>query len=256
MGTVLKWRSVWFGMIILLLQACQQSSNAQDEVNVKKKHRNDAAGYNVQLGLGYLKQGNIPRSKRKLLLALEQAPNSPEANAAMGYFMEKTADVDNARVYYKKAMASAPGRGTQLNNYGAFLCRQGDYAEAEQYFLKAVNDLQYEHTAGAYENAGLCAMAIPDDTKAEHFFMKALAQDPSSEQSLSELVKLEMKHDRSPNALTYLQKYPELVLQSQDLLALAVQAAHQSGQLALEANYKRSLDISGVKHDDNSNNNG
>lgn len=221
---------------------------------MKKKHRSDAAGYNVQLGLGYLKQGNIPRSKRKLLLALEQAPNSPEVNAAMGYFMEKTGDLDNAKTYYKKALASAPGRGTQLNNYGAFLCRQGNYAEAEQYFLKAVNDIQYEHTAGAYENAGLCAMAIPDDKKAEQFFIKALAQDPSSEQSLLELVKLEIKHDRSNDALTYLQKYPELVLRSQDLLTLAVQAAHQTGQLALEVSYRRSLDISGVKHDDNNNN--
>ncbi len=240
-------------MSLLSLQACQQSSNAQDDVSVKKKHRSDAAGYNVQLGLGYLKQGNIPRSKRKLLLALEQAPNSPEANAAMAYFMEKTGDVDRAKTYYQKAMASAPGRGTQLNNYGAFLCRQGDYVQAEEYFLKAVNDFQYEHTAGAYENAGLCAMAIPDDTKAEHFFSKAVEQDPSSNQSLYELVKLEMKHNRLDEALAHLRKYPETVLHSQEILTLAVQAAHQSGQLEVEANYRSSLESFGVKHDDNNN---
>lgn len=250
----MKWHSLLIAMSFLFLQACQQSTNAQDDIHVKKKHRSDAAGYNVQLGLGYLKQGNIPRSKRKLLLALDQAPNSPEANAAMAYFMEKTGDIEHARSYYQKAMASAPGRGTQLNNYGAFLCRQGDYAQAEQYFLKAVNDIQYEHTAGAYENAGLCAMAIPDDTKAARFFSKAIAQDPSSKQSLYELVKLDMKHGRLTEALVYLQKYPETVLRSEEILTLAVQIAHQLGQLDVEANYRRSLESFGVKHDDNHNN--
>lgn len=253
-GTVLKWHRLLIAISLLSLQACQQSMDTQDDVNIKKKHRSDAAGYNVQLGLGYLKQGNIPRSKRKLLLALEQAPSSPEANAAMAYFMEKTGDVERAKSYYQKAMAYAPGRGTQLNNYGAFLCRQGDYAQAEQYFLKAVDDLQYENTAGAYENAGLCAMAIPNDAKAEHFFSKAVAQDPSSTQSLYELVKLEIKHDRLDEALAHLQKYPETVLRSHELLVLAIQAAHQSGQLEVEANYRRSLESFGVKNDDNSNN--
>ena len=250
----MKWHNVLIVISLLSLQACQQSSDSQDDVSVKKKHRNDAAGYNVQLGLGYLKQGNIPRSKRKLLLALEQAPSSHEANAAMAYFMEKTGDVDHAKSYYQKAMASALGRGTQLNNYGAFLCRQGDYVQAEQYFLKAIKDLQYENTAGAYENAGLCAMALPDDTKAEHFFSKAVKQDPSRKQSLYELVKLEMKHNRLDDALAHLRKYPETVLRSQDILTLAVQVAHQSGQLEVEANYRRSLESYGVKYDDDSNN--
>lgn len=249
----MKCRSVLYLIALLSLQACQQNDSLREEQHIKQKHRSDAASYNVQLGLGYLKQGNIPRSKRKLLLALEQAPTSPEANAAMGYFLEKTADVDNAKSYYQKAMTYAPGKGAQLNNYGAFLCRQSEYKQAEQYFLKAVADIQYEHTAGAYENAGLCVLAIPDEGKAIYYFNKALAQDPSSIQSLHELVKLNMKHGRYADALAQLQKYPEIVLRSRPLLAYAVQAAHQSGQVELEASYRRSLDISGAKHDDNHN---
>jgi len=236
------------------LQACQHTN---DEANEKKKHRSEAAGYNVQLGLGYLNQGNIPRAKRKLLLALEQAPNSPDANAAMAYFMEKTGTPEIAKTYYKKAMSAAPGRGTQLNNYGTFLCRQGSYAEAEVYFLKAVDDPQYEHTAGAYENAGLCALAIPNVKKAEQFFSKALKHDPSRKQSLAELVQLEMKDSHFNEALVNLQKYPDLVLHSPDMLALAVTASHQLGKLDIEAEYKNwqhLLEPSGVKHHDVNNN--
>jgi type IV pilus assembly protein PilF len=242
-----SYRVLGLLFMLLTLQACQHDSSDNDAPVLTKNHRNSAAGYNVQLGLGYLKQGNIPRAKRKLLTALEQSPHSPEANAAMAYFLEKTGDVDTAKTYYQKALAAAPGRGTQLNNYGAFLCRQGDYTQAETYFLKAVNDMQYEHTAGAYENAGLCALAIPDETKAEYYFSKALAQDPSSKQSLYELVKLDMKQGKNELALNHLQKYPELTLQSQEILNLGIQVAHQLGKADIEANYRHSLDISGVK---------
>lgn len=250
----LRWYKLLFITTCFFLQACQPHSLAQVELDeAKKPNPIEAAGYNIQLGLAYLKQGNIPRAKRKLLTAMKQAPNSPDANAALGYFMEKTGEFERAKSYYQKAMALAPGRGTQLNNYGTFLCRRGEYSEAENYFLKAVNDVQYEHTAGAYENAGLCSLAAQKDTKAEHFFKKALEKDPSQKQSLYELVKLEMKNHQDDVALAELKKYPEMVLQSKDLLALAVQVAHQAGQSELEANYRRSLENFGVKHDNNSN---
>ena len=163
----------------------------------------------MQLGLAYLKQGDRPRAKRKLLTALAQAPDSPSVNAAMAYFMEKTGEINQATLYYKKAILAAPGRGAQLNNYGAFLCRRAQYREAQTYFLKAVNDAQYEYTAGAYENAGLCAAAIPDYPKAVQYFTKALEHDPSRKQSLDELVKIEIKRGHERQAQAILRQYSD-----------------------------------------------
>jgi type IV pilus assembly protein PilF len=178
-------RSICLLIAVSLLQSCQQAQNSPYQ---------EAALYNTQLGLAYLKQGDRPRAKRKLVTALAQAPNSPSVNAGLAYFMEKTGEMKRAAFYYRQAMLLAPGRGAQLNNYGAFLCRRGHYRAAETYFLKAVNDAQYEHTASAYENAGLCAMAIPDYPKAIHYFKKALEHDPLRKQSLNELVKIEKTH--------------------------------------------------------------
>lgn len=217
---------------LLLLQSCQV---------LNKSKTNNAALYNTQLGLAYLNQGDRPRAKRKLLIALTQAPDSPEANASMAYFLEKCGDMTRAAVYYRKAMALAPKDGAQLNNYGAFLCRRGQYSEAEPYFMHAIEDANYIHTAGAYENAGLCAAAIPDYTKAKMYFVKALEQDPSRKQSLYELVKIEVKLGHERVAATYLQKYPSIVLSDPTLLALAIKVAHKAGMFTLEANYKLHL---------------
>ena len=178
-------RSICLLLAVSLLQSCQQAQNSSYQ---------EAALYNTQLGLAYLKQGDRPRAKRKLVTALAQAPDSPSVNAGLAYFMEQTGEMKRAAFYYRQAMLLAPGRGAQLNNYGAFLCRRGHYRVAETYFLKAVNDAQYEHTASAYENAGLCAMAIPDYPKAMHYFRKALEHDPLRKQSLNELVKIEKTH--------------------------------------------------------------
>ena len=248
-------------MCLLLLLSCQHNNVQKEESTAKKTKLSEASSYNTQLGMAYLKQGDRARAKRKLFLALSQAPDSPTANAAMAYFMEKSGEMEKAQDFYKKAMAAAPGSGAQFNNYGAFLCRQGQYKQAEKYFLKAVLDMKYEHTAGAYENAGLCAMAIPDQVAATNYFTKALEQDPSAAQSLYELVRLEVKQDHIDEALSYLQKYPNLSLTDKTLLALAVDVARKAGKSELAEDYQlrlRSLnsisDKTGGKDEYNSSN--
>ncbi|CDZ78285.1 type IV pilus biogenesis/stability protein PilW [Legionella massiliensis] len=208
-------------------------------IHSPKQH--NAAVYNTQLGLAYLKQGDRVRAKRKLIRALDLAPKSADTNAAMAYYCEKTGELSDARNYYKRALSLAPNSGAQLNNYGSFLCRQGSYKEAESYFLKAVKDARYLNTAGAYENAGLCTALIPEYTKAEYFFAKALEQDPQRAQSLYELVRIELKQNHANKALAYIKQYQKLAWHESSLLALAVEASHQSGDLKAEKVYKMRL---------------
>lgn len=246
---------------LVLLQSCQYNTEAESERTEKAKKRAESASFNIQLGMGYLKQGNMPRAKKKLLLALEAEPDSLEAVGSMAYYNEKTNNLDEAQKYYLKAIALSHNQGAQLNNYGTFLCRTGKYAEAETYFLKAVNDNNYLNTAGAYENAGLCAEAIPDIDKAVTYFSKALDQDPRRSQSLYELATIELKKDNPEKALDYLQKYQELTLTDRILASLAEESARKSGKADLEAFYKMrisklhpAVDDSGEKNEYDSSN--
>lgn len=216
-------------------------TEVEEQPTIKEPKINEAASYNTRLGLAYLQQGNRSLAKRKLLLAMSQDPDSADVNASMAYFMEKSGDMDKAAMFYQKAMALAPGAGNQSNNYGAFLCRRGHYREAEKYFMKAVKDVRYDHTAGAYENAGLCVMALSDDVTATTYFMKALEQDPSRQQSLYELVTLNMKHGKIKEALNLLQNHSDLCLNDRALLNLAITVAKKSGDSVQEEAYKLRL---------------
>ncbi len=225
----------------LYLNACQNNKEDEPLPSKNQPNLNRAATINMQLGLGYLKQGDRPRAKKKLLTALEQEPNSADVNAAMAYYLEQTSEIDEAKKYYLKAISLSSNSGAQLNNYGTFLCRQGDYKQAETYFLKAVKDTQYIHTAGAYENAGLCVLAIPNIEKAKLYFNKALNQDPSRRESFYELLKLESKEAHNERAFQLIQTHPDLVLNNKGLLELAKDLAYKTGKPEIAAEYENYL---------------
>lgn len=257
------FKTLHFFLLItcFFIQACHHNAEGQQNLNVSKANPNKAANYNIQLGLEYLKQGDRPRAKSKLLTALDEAPKSPDVNAAIAYYYEQTSELDKAERYFLKAISLSSNSGAQLNNYGTFLCTKGDYKQAEQYFLKATKDPYYLHTSGAYENAGLCSLAMPNINKAKHYFQEALKQDPSRKVSLYELVKIEHKLGRNKEALKELEKYPGLVLNDPVFSNLAKKLANNIGDSTLAARYENNIrnmesntDNSGVKNEYNNHN--
>ena len=198
----------------LVIQQNNAGSNvpsSQEVVTVEQQKERDnlAAGYNVSLGLGYLKDGDMNRAKQKLLNALQLSPDNAMALDAMAYYLEKTDNMKQAEDYYKKAVskASKTDYGKAVNNYGTFLCRQSRYRESLPYFMKAVDDPNYTDIAGAYENAGLCALEIPSPEQAEIYFKKAVANDPRRVDSLFELAKISADQGDYASADRYLKLY-------------------------------------------------
>jgi len=175
-------------LLLIGINLCGCSS-VSDSENLTKKN-NKIALINIQLGTGYLAQGNPERAKQKLLYALEKAPQLPEAWYSMGYYMEATGNSIAAKDYYLKAILLNPKRGDVQNNYGTYLCRTGHYNESIEHFVVALQDPQYIQSASAYENAGLCALKIPNRSLAAKYFAKAIAENPDMPVSIGELQKL------------------------------------------------------------------
>jgi type IV pilus assembly protein PilF len=189
-------------IVFLELTAC----NLQQNDHIIKTN-SAAAKDNMQLGMAYLQQGDRVRAKHKLLLALQQDKNSAQVQDAMAYFLEITGELQQAEIYYQRALQLAPKSGVELNNYGVFLCHLGKYAESENQFLAAVQDPNYLNTAKAYENAGLCAQQIPDVDKATKFFLLAVKQDPNLAMAWFELAQINYKEGHEEIAEQYMANY-------------------------------------------------
>ena len=200
-----------------------------------------AAKINVELGLRYLAQGRRMRAKEKLLLAQSEYETA-QTNAALAYFYEQVAEPANAERFYQKAISLDPQVGAPHNNYGAFLCRQKRYQEADAEFNKAIHDPHYLNTAGAYENAGICALMIPDTQKATDYFTKALQQNPSMPTSLEEMARLRYNAGEYQDAKNYIDRYLAIVKQpSTEVLLLGVQIAEKLSDPSAVAHYKNLL---------------
>lgn len=169
----------------VLLVSCVTNADEQEKLKNKK-----ISQINMQLGMGYLEKGDTQRAKQKLLYALQKDSESPEAWYSMAYFQEMTGNRVEAKKDYLKSIDLAPKRGDVQNNYGTFLCRTGKYQEAIRHFVTATKDPQYLDSAGAFENAGLCALKIPDKQQAVKYFTLALEQDPTREALMTQITQL------------------------------------------------------------------
>lgn len=190
---------IWvFGVLvssILFLTSCASKPHL-----VQQTKREQMALLNVELGLGYLEQGQRARAKTKLTQALAFCPNLPETKGAMAYFRELVGDHIEADQLYREAIQIATNKGAVYNNYGAYLCRQTRYPEADSAFLEALKDKNYARTAEVYENAGLCVLksSSTGDTqlqkKAEDYFKQALLHDPGRGAAKEALITLTRRY--------------------------------------------------------------
>ncbi len=153
----------------LLLSACAYKQSPENLT---------AASYNVELGLGYLAQDDRLRAREKLLRAAHQAPNLLKTHLALAYYYQTVGDIHAADHAYQHALKIDSKAGRTNNNYGAFLCAQGEYQDAMLYFLRAMEDPHYPQTVSAYENAALCSAKMADDKTAAYYADLALQQDP------------------------------------------------------------------------------
>lgn len=229
--------------ILFFITACSTTSSPMKDheeaggTNVSQSNPT-AANYNVQLGVNYLQQGDVQRAKHKLLTAMDQAPDSSQTQAAMGYFMENTGEQLAAEKYYQKAVDLNPQAGSAHYNYGSYLCRQKRYQEADKQFQLAVQDVNYLNTAVAYENAGVCAMQIPDFNKAAGYFQKAVSQDPRRANAFLQLGKINYSQSSFAAAQQNLNQYMQLVTDpSAEALWLGVRLARSQNDNTTAGRY-------------------
>lgn len=114
----------------------------------------------LQLGLAYLAQGDLTAARKNLEKAVEADPQDYRTQLGMAFYAQRIGENSAAEQRYQQAMKLAPGNGTVLNNYGAFLCSLGQYVSAQQQFSAAALLPDYGQVADSLENAGYCFLRL------------------------------------------------------------------------------------------------
>ncbi len=199
--------SRWLSLVAvgLLVVACASSpSRDQEQAGLK-----EAAKINVQLGVGYLNEGDLEHSKIKLERALTQDPELPSAHWSYALLQMRLGDTKLAEKHLKKAIDLDPNDARARNNYGFLLCNEGRVKEAEKQFLLAARNPLYKTPAVAYTNAGLCLLKADERDKAEQYLRAALGVRPNHAQALYQLARLKFEQGRYLQARAFMQRYAQ-----------------------------------------------
>jgi type IV pilus assembly protein PilF len=182
-----------------------------------------AAEINVSLGQAYLEQGRLELALDKLKKALKLDPKLSSAHTVIAVVYERINDPAQAQFHYKRAAELAPKNGPALNNYGTFLCRSKQYADADKYFARALADPFYQTPATAHANRGSCAMLWGDLDLAEKSLREAVRLQPNSAQALYDMARVLHARKDDFKARAFVQRCEAAAGASPELLELAMQ---------------------------------
>ena len=157
------WR---YGWLLLLLTGC--SANPTPPTDPQR-----LATIQAELGGRYLAQGEYALAQLKLQKAIAQAPHHPLAHHYLGELYRRLQRPALAADHYRQALDGAPNDNALRNNYGVFLCEQQRYSEAEEQFLRVLQDPLYPLPQRVYENLAVCANRAGDTTAAERWYRQA-----------------------------------------------------------------------------------
>jgi type IV pilus assembly protein PilF len=168
-----------------------------------------AATLNVQLGFEYLRNGRRADAVAKFEKAVEQDDDNPQAYFGLALVNDQVGDYKQAKHWFEKALSVGTQDGNIANAFGIFLCERGERAAAEEKFMSAARNLNYQTPAVAYTNAGICARKGKDPVKAEQHLRMALQSDAEHAQALLELADLSMEKGEPLRSRAFLQRLRE-----------------------------------------------
>lgn len=225
--------------VVLLLVACVTSTTtgpAPREVNNKQASRD-----NMQLGVAYMRQGNLALAKEKLERAEKQDPKSHEVQWVMATLAEQLKDPAEAGRRYQAALRLAPDNPELTNTYAVFLCRSGDTDRSLPLFDQAIRNPLYSTPWAAATNAAVCLRSAKRAAEAVPYLQGALAKLPVFVDAVVELADTQISLGKPADARATVDGFLAFNRKSPDVLLLGVRAALAQGDRAAADNYARLL---------------
>ena len=190
-----------------------------------RQGREQARDAYIQLGLGYLQQGETERAKVPLKKALELDASSADANAALALVFQAEGESDLAEQAFHKALSARPGDSRILNNYGGFLYERKRYKDAYEKFQQAVQDPLYPERSRVFENLGMTALMLGRRDESRELLDKALRLNPQQPRALLEMAELSYESQQYVPARDYYERFSQLSEQNARSLLLGTRLA-------------------------------
>jgi len=240
---VIRVRRLIAGLAVCWLAGCATTSEEPvprgglDRVSPVR-----AAEINARLGVAYFERGQLELAMELLQTALSHDEQHVPAHVTLAMIHEQIGDERRARQHYRQAARLAPNDGGTLNSYAVFLCRNGEFDQAEDYFMRAVSDPFYGTPAVAWANAGACARRAGDPARASQYLRQAIELEPGFPDALYNLAEVYYQQGDAFRARAFLQRYEAVVEPEPGALLLGFQIESDLGNAGDARRYASRLE--------------
>ena len=179
----------------------------------------------MDLGIGYMRNGDYPRAKEKLNRALEIDPKNASAHGTFGLLFQLEGEIKLAEKYFTNAVRYDPDSARVRNLYGAFLFAEERYLEAIEQLQKASDNRFYPNRPSVFENLGVAYSRINDKVSAEQAFTRAVQLNPEQARALLELAVLQYEQQNYLESREFYRRHIGTAPKSPKALLLCTQLA-------------------------------
>jgi type IV pilus assembly protein PilF len=214
---VKRGTAFWISLAAFLVVGCATTSNERATDPAR------ASQINMDLGIDYLRKGNLAQAKEKIDRSIEQNPRNAAAHSVAGLLYDRLGETDKADNHFNRAVTLDAENSEYKNNYAAFLCQKARYARGEKMALQAAASRLYKTPEVAYLNAGICARNGGDIATADRHFREALRIRPRFPEVLFQLADVATEQKNYLSARAFLERYMEVGRTTPSSLWLGVQ---------------------------------
>ena len=169
-------------------------------------------------------------------------PASADAYTLLALVAGVRGQAQVAGKHFRKAAELAPTKGSVLNNYGAWLCENGQPAEGLVWIDRALADPAYPTPAAALANAGGCARKAGQYERAERDLRHALQLDANNAYALAEMAESEYRNGRFFEARAFCERRLGAAPADRRSLELAAEIEERLGDMTSARRYRQRLE--------------
>lgn len=225
-------------LTLALLAACQST---QGVPHYSESQRDKAAAVNLQLGVGYLQQGNLALAKTKLERAEIEDPHNADIHSTLGLLDERLGKDKEADKEYRTALSIKPEDPDLLNSYAVYLCSHGRAVEGVHNFEQAAGNPLYRSPWVAYTNAGFCLRQAHRESDAAQMLVRALQSNPAYAEAVFQASDLDFSQQKYALARLRLDFFLSNNPATPDLLVLGWRIAQAQNDPVAAARYAQRL---------------
>lgn len=175
----------------MLLGACATEKAGQATKDVSRYQREGTgrpeqaesskrAAIRLQLAIGYFEQRQLETALSEIKQALAADPDYADAHSVKALIHMTMGETNLADESFRQALRLSPNNPDFLNNYGWFLCQNGQEAKAIANFEVALQNRAYQSPGKALANAGICSLRLKDVDAAERYLLRAFQYEPGN----------------------------------------------------------------------------